>query len=117
MQAKAKMLLSGFNLLILAGWIATASADWPSEITCHVDGTDDLFRVYARQQVFDSERFAIYQLIDGLTVLVINKQTRRFNRLSNLNLLPESTLDPEMPPEPYQYFSGLCDKAGFVQPR
>ncbi len=77
-------------------------------MVCYVDGSDDQFRVYPRQQVFTSERFAIYQLIDGLTVLVINKQTLRFNRLSNLNLLPTSSLDPEMPPEPYQYFTGRC---------
>ena len=105
------MLLTGFYVVILAGWAVLATAAWPSEITCLVDGSDDQFRVYSRQQIFDSDRFAIYQLIDGLTVLIINKQTLRFNRLSNLNLLAESTLDPEMPPEPYQYFSGRCEIA------
>ncbi|MDJ0833522.1 MAG: hypothetical protein QNJ69_08365 [Gammaproteobacteria bacterium] len=93
---------------ILSYSALTAHANKPAEVICYVDGTDDLFKVYPRQLVFESDRFAIYQLIDGLTLLVINKQTRRFNRLSNLNLLPESTLDPEMPPEPYQYFTGQC---------
>ncbi len=107
MRFSAKLLVSIIPILSLLVCTSSARAE-STEMTCYVDGTDDLFKVYPRQQVFASDRFAIYQLIDGLTVLVINKQTMRFNRLSNLNLLAESTLDPEMPPEPYQYFTGSC---------
>ena len=107
MRFSAKLLVSIIPIVTLVLCGSGARAE-PGEVICYVDGTDDLFKVYPRQQVFASDRFTIYQLIDGLTVLVINKQTRRFNRLSNLNLLAHSTLDPEMPPEPYQYFTGSC---------
>jgi len=96
----------GVIIMGLSGF--SVNAQISREYTCHVDGTDDLFKVYPRQQIFASDQFSIYQLIDGLTVLVINNQTQRFNRLSNLNLLPNSTLDPQMLPEPLQYFTGYC---------
>lgn len=86
-------------------------ADTTGEVICYVDKSDDLFKVYPRQLIFESKQFSIYQLIDGLTVLVLNNQTMRFNRLSNLNLLSASTLDPQMPPEAYQYFTGGCDNS------
>jgi hypothetical protein len=96
-------------LLLLACSNATVYADSSGEVICYVDKTDDLFRAYPDQLIFESKQFSIYQLINGLTVLILNKQTMRFNRFSNLNLLSGSTLDPEMPPEAYQYFTGRCD--------
>jgi len=84
-------------------------ADSSSEIVCQVENSDDLFKVYPRQLVFKSDQFLIYQLIDGLSILIINTKTMRFNRLSNLNLLSNSTLDPALPPEPLQFFSGRCE--------
>jgi len=102
-----KKLMLAALIAVMSGGSLLASSD--PEITCHVDGTDDLFKVYPRQQIFTSNQFSIYQLIDGLTVLIINRQTLQFNRLSSLNLLPHSSLDPELPPEPIQFFSGRCD--------
>lgn len=87
----------------------TVLADSSSEIICQVENSDDLFKVYPQQLVFKSEHFIIFQLIDGLTILIINTRTMRFNRLSNLNLLSNSTLDPALPPEPLQFFSGRCE--------
>ncbi|MDX1451676.1 MAG: hypothetical protein R3183_03890 [Oleiphilaceae bacterium] len=75
---------------------------------CQVAGNDDSFVLYPEQLSYTSQTFWHYQLIDGLTVLVVNRQTMRFNRLSNLNLLPHSTMDPAKPPEEYQMFSGTC---------
>jgi hypothetical protein len=95
--------------LLLACSSYAVYANKSGEVICYVDKSDDLFKVYSRQLIFESKQFSIYQLIDGLTVLILNKQTMRFNRLSNLNLLAGSTLDPAMPPEPYQYFSGHCE--------
>lgn len=96
-------------VLLCACCSFTVSAQTSGEVICYVDESDDLFKIYPDQLIFESEQFAIYQLINGLTVLILNKQTQRFNRLTNLNLLPGSTLDPQMPPEPYQFFSGYCD--------
>ncbi len=83
-------------------------ADHAGALTCTVDGSRDQFVVYPSQQVFNSEAFSYYQMIDGLTVLVVNNPSLRFNRLSNLNLLPQSTLDPHKPAEKAQFFSGQC---------
>jgi hypothetical protein len=102
-----KKLLLAALIAVLCGRSLLASFE--PEITCHVDGTDDLFKVYPRQKIFSSNQFSIYQLIDGLTVLIINRQTLQFNRLSSLNLLPHSTLDPELPAESMQFFSGRCE--------
>ena len=77
-------------------------------MTCKVNGSDDYFIVYEEQLSYSSETFSHYQLIDGLTVIVVNKDTLRFNRLSNLNLLANSTIDPQQPPEQHQLFEGLC---------
>ena len=85
------------------------SANTDPALTCYPDGSDDRFQLYPEQQVYAGRLFSIYQLIDGLTVLVFNHQTRRFNRLTNLNLLPYSSLDPQRAPEPIQFFSGYCD--------
>jgi hypothetical protein len=93
--------LLGFNVVY-----AGESEEW----LCRVDGTDDQFRVDFSQRIYHNAPFQIFQLIDGLTVLVLNTETRRFNRLSNLNLLAHSSLDPERPAEPVQFFSGLCNR-------
>jgi hypothetical protein len=77
-------------------------------LICSVDDTQDDFKVYPSQLVYTSKQFLYYQIIDGLTVLVVNQQTMRFNRLSNLNLLSHSTMDPSKSPENYQLFSGTC---------
>ncbi len=99
-------------LLVMLWWIsAPSTAEQGPVMVCQVKGSDDQFLVYPRQKVFNSETFMIYQLIDGMTLLAINRQTLRFNRLSNLNLLPQSTLDPSWPPEPIQFFSGTCKVA------
>ncbi len=86
-----------------------SSADTFSAFRCDVDATDDIFIVYPSQLTFKSDRFYIFQLMNGLTVMIINRETGRFNRLSNLNLLPHSTLDPDRPTEPRQFFSGSCE--------
>ncbi|MDJ0880472.1 MAG: hypothetical protein QNJ56_02380 [Gammaproteobacteria bacterium] len=86
-----------------------SKADVSAPIRCHVTDTDDVFIVYPPQLAFSSDRFYIFQLMNGLTVLIINRDTGRFNRLSNLNLLAHSTVDPFMHREPIQFFSGTCE--------
>lgn len=89
-------------------FVSTVHAAPPETLICSVDGSNDDFIVYPEQVVYSSASFSHYQLIRGLTVLVVNKHTLRFNRLSNLNLLPSSTLDPAKKPENIQIFSGSC---------
>lgn len=98
--------------LVAVGFLACSSAyaSESDEWLCQVEGTDDRFRVDTSQRIFHTARFQIFQLIDGLTVLVLNTETRKFNRLSNLNLLSQSSLDPERPAESIQFFSGSCDR-------
>lgn len=90
--------------------VSVALANEEEGWVCKVNGSEDYFKVYASQRIYASEQFSHYQLMDGLTVLVINKQTRRFNRISNLNLLPHSTMDPNQPPERFQLFHGMCEE-------
>ena len=77
-------------------------------LVCSVDGSKDEFSVYPDQLVYASKSFLHYQMISGLTVLIVNRETMRFNRLSNLNLLQHSTLDPKKQPENIQLFNGSC---------
>jgi len=79
-------------------------------IRCKVSGSLDYFLVDASKHIYASEQFTYYQLIDGLTVLVLNNKTLKFNRITNLNLLANSTLDPNDSPEQRQFFSGRCQK-------
>ncbi|KZZ59489.1 hypothetical protein A3762_00465 [Oleiphilus sp. HI0125] len=109
-ELKQKYLL-GFLFISSVLWINHSSAEEQSALICKVDGSDDAFKIYTNQRIYESEQFEHYQLIDGLTVLVVNKDTMKFNRLSNLNLLAHSTMDPSMPPEPHQFFSGECSRA------
>lgn len=97
-------------LLLILSSLPTFSAASGS-LTCTVDGSRDSFVVYPAQQVFNSAQFSYYQMMDGLTVLILNKRTQGFNRLSNLNLLPHSSLDPHWPAEAPQLFSGHCSTA------
>ena len=94
------------GLLVSSLVYASESEEW----LCQVEGSDDRFRVDTSQRIYHNARFQVFQLIDGLTVLVLNNKTRRFNRLSSLNLLSHSSLDPERAAEPAQFFSGLCNK-------
>lgn len=102
------------KLLYLCGlYVFVFSQPLRSEIQyplhCWVDGSNDRFDVYPSQLSYTSDSFSHYQLIEGLTVLVVNNKTMRFNRLSNLNLLPHSTTDPTKPPDRFQLFGGLCE--------
>ena len=96
-----------FGFLMQASQLARA--DSRGELVCKVDGSQDYFKVYLSQRTYSSEQFSHYQLIDGLTVLVVNKVTMRFNRLSSLNLLHTSTMDPNQPPDGMQLFEGVCE--------
>lgn len=78
------------------------------ELTCKVSGSNDAFNVYPEDLSYASKSFLHYQLIKGLTVLVVNRDTMRFNRLTNLNLLQHSTLDPKKRAEAIQLFDGVC---------
>ena len=91
-------------MLVLVAETALAEAS----LDCRVNGTDDRFIAYPHQRIYRSDSFDYYQLMQGLTVLVVHRQTRQFNRLSNLNLLPSSSLDPQWSAEPYQFFNGQC---------
>jgi len=96
-----------YNLIICL-FSPLIQADTHKSLICTVSDSRDYFKVYPYQLIYSSDEFSHYQLINGLTVLVVNKNTMRFNRLSNLNLLPSSVMDPNKPPENYQFFSGLC---------
>lgn len=95
-------------LLPLFGFMTESYGSAETPINCLVDGTDDLFQLYQQQISYQSPSFTHYQLINGLTVVIVNRTTLRFNRLTNLNLLPHSTLDPTKPAEPIQMFNGQC---------
>ncbi|MEH6577045.1 MAG: hypothetical protein V7731_08190 [Amphritea sp.] len=107
-----KILYRKLSLLINAALIYSftqaALAVSNDVMTCKVSGSVDYFIVYADQLIYSSDKFLHYQMIDGLTVIVVNKDTMRFNRLTNLNLLPSSTMDPQKPPESHQFFAGRC---------
>jgi len=94
--------------LIICLFSPLIQADSHKSFICTVSGSRDYFKVYPHQLIYSSNEFSHYQLIDGLTVLVVNKNTMLFNRLSNLNLLQSSAMDPNKPPENYQLFSGSC---------
>jgi hypothetical protein len=93
-------------LLLATGDLATANDG--DRLSCLVDDSDDRFELYPDQLSYRGHNFDHYQLIDGLTVVVVNRRTGKFNRLSNLNLLPHSTLDPSRAAEPIQFFTGRC---------
>jgi len=93
-------------IICLFGPLLQAGSHIP--LICSVSGSRDYFKVYPHQLIYSSKEFSHYQLIDGLTVLVVNKNTMLFNRLSNLNLLQSSATDPNKPTENYQFFSGSC---------
>lgn len=103
---------SRFRFLVMALICVSSSKSLqasPHEtLICSVDGSNDEFNVYPNQQIYSSDSFLHYQMISGLTVLVVNRQTMKFNRLSNLNLLQNSTLDPRKQPEKIQLFNGSC---------
>jgi len=94
--------------LIICLLSSLTQADSHNPLICSVSDSRDYFQVYPSQLIYSSDKFSYYQLIGGLTVLVVNKNTMRFNRLSNLNLLQNSTMDPNKSPENYQLFNGLC---------
>jgi len=94
--------------LIICLFSPLTQADSHKPLICTVRDSRDYFKVYPYQLIYSSDEFSHYQLIDGLTVLVVNKNTMRFNRLSNLNLLQSSAMDPNKQPENYQFFSGSC---------
>ena len=77
-------------------------------LLCKLATSEDYFALYADQVSYEGELFRHYSMLSGLTVIVLNKQTLSFNRLSNLALLPESTLDVNRPAEPNQLMSGQC---------
>ena len=102
-----KFMLFTYSLIIyLCSPLIQADSHIP--LICTVSDSRDYFKVYPYQLIYSSDKFSHYQLIDGLTVMVVNKNTMRFNRLSNLNLLQRSTVDPNKPPENYQFFNGVC---------
>ena len=102
---KKTVLICGLALSLMGGVVYSESH---YTYTCTSNNSFDSFKVYPSQLTYASEDFAHFQLINGLTILVVNLKTMRFNRLSNLNLLKHSTLDPNLSPEQYQFFSGSC---------
>ena len=105
MTLRTKLLLL---MTVFIGQLSNPAASEPGDWQCQVANSDDLFQIYQEQLIFRGETFSVYQLIDGLTILAVNHETGRFNRLSNLNLLPHSSMDPARPPEPHQFFTGSC---------
>ena len=106
-QSVKKRLLLIFCLALFL-FSPLIQADFDSPIICTVGDSNDYFKVYPSQLMYTSDTFSHYQLMDGLTVLMIHKQTMQFNRLSNLNLLKNSVIDPNKPPDDYQFFNGSC---------
>ena len=88
--------------------IAPVHAENVPRLTCLVAGSEDVFELYPEQLAYEGKHFWHFQVIDGLTVVVVHQPSLQFNRLSNLNLLPNSTLDPSREPEAEQFFTGQC---------
>lgn len=95
-------------ILLLIGLNQKSLAADTAELSCDVDGSRDFFELYTEQLSFQGADFWHYQMMGGLTLIVVNRESLRFNRLSNLNLLSSSTLDPNRKPEAVQLFSGQC---------
>ncbi len=87
----------------LATGLAAAGASLDAPLDCRVEGSDDRFLLHPHQLLKATPSFQVFILMDGLTLAVVNRDTGRFNRLSNLNLLPD--------PQPPQFFHGYCQPA------
>ena len=88
--------------------ISLAAYATDQQLLCKLAASEDYFALYDSQVSYESSMFRHYSMLNGLTVIVLNKQTLGFNRLSNLALLPVSTLDINRPAEPNQLMSGQC---------
>ncbi|WP_261841080.1 hypothetical protein [Aliamphritea ceti] len=82
------------------------------EFLCKLADSADYFMLYQHQVSYEAAEFRHYTMLNGLTVVVMNKRTLRFNRLSNLALLSVSTLDINLPAEANQLMHGSCHLAG-----
>ncbi len=69
-------------------------------LTCIVEGSDDRFLLYPEQRIYRSPGFEIYALMGGMTVATVARSDLRFNRITQLNLLPQ--------PDSVQWFEGQC---------
>ena len=105
------------NLLSLMAGVLLAMSSWATQVSeqeadneylCKLAGSADYFVLYQRQVSYEGTDFRHYTMLNGLTVIVLNKQSLRFNRLSNLALLSVSTLDINMPAEANQLMHGSC---------
>lgn len=83
-------------LLMLSS--ATIHAAQP--LVCDVKGSDDHFLLYQEQRIYRSDRFDVYALMGGLTLATVSRESFKFQRTSQLNLLPE--------PDRLQLFEGQC---------
>jgi len=104
-QRLAFVALLGFSLAF------STIAATQQHISCKVSNSLDYFSLDSSKQIFASANFTFYQQFDGLTVVVLNNHTLRFNRLTNLNLLANSATDPNKPPQSLQFFSGHCQRS------
>jgi hypothetical protein len=107
-----KQVLSLAALLSVGLSFSTMAATGQT-ISCKVKDSLDFFNISRSNLIYSGNTFTLYQLIDGLTIIAVNNQTLKFNRLTNLNLLPTSALDPNDPPVSLQFFSGSCRQAAF----
>ena len=108
MKFSIRKLMFFIAYLIICSFSPFTPADSHRPLFCTVSDSNDYFKVYPSQLIYSSDTFSHYQLMNGLTVLMVNKKTMRFNRLSNLNLLQSSVIDTKKPPDDYQFFNGLC---------
>ncbi|WP_210394966.1 hypothetical protein [Motiliproteus sediminis] len=69
-------------------------------LSCKLQDSDDRFILYPEQLVAQTATHAVYSLMGGLTLAVVQRQTLRFNRITSLNLQPR--------PDRMQLFSGQC---------
>ena len=97
-------------VVALLGLSFSTIAATQQHISCKVGDSLDYFTLDSSQQIFASANFTFYQQFDGLTIVALNNHTLRFNRLTNLNLLPNSATDPNAPPQSLQFFSGHCQR-------
>ncbi len=96
-----------FRMMLLV-WLAGGVQASGHQYLCKLAGSDDYFVLFDHQVSYEGAMFRHYAMLNGLTVIVLNKQTLDFNRLSNLALLPVSTLDINLPAEANQLMSGNC---------
>ncbi|WP_421862412.1 hypothetical protein [Motiliproteus sp.] len=88
------------RFLLFALLVSIGSVQASQPLVCDVKGSDDRFLLYQEQRIYRSERYEVYALMGGLTLATVARDSLKFQRTSQLNLLPQ--------PDRLQLFEGQC---------